>query len=138
MTTSITIHRHFDATPERVFDLWLDVEALRQFMMPSDEILRCTVDPRVGGAFTIVVRRAGAEIEHVGTYQALDRPRRLAFLWTGTGFGPATLVTIELAAAGGGTDLTLTHSRLPDDAEIQRRNQHGWTMILDRLAAARR
>lgn len=40
-----------------------------------------TFDASAGGRFSFLVLRGGEEIDHVGEYIALERPRRLAFTW---------------------------------------------------------
>jgi hypothetical protein len=43
------------------------------------------------------------------------------------------LVTVELRTAGQGTELTLTHERLPDEGSRDR-HEAGWKGCLTRLA----
>jgi uncharacterized protein YndB with AHSA1/START domain len=78
----VEVERHFTASPEEVFDAWLDPASLSRWMFgpPRDEdTVRLTVDPRVGGEFAFVVRRQGQQVTHVGRYLQLNRPRRLLF-----------------------------------------------------------
>jgi hypothetical protein len=42
-------------------------------------------------------------------------------------------VTIDIAAAGSGCELTLTHEIDPQWIEYRDRTRDGWTMILDNL-----
>ena len=47
---------------------------------------------------------------HYGRYLRIDRPRLLEFTWISEGTrGKESVVTIELVARGGKTELTLTH-----------------------------
>ena len=84
MTTTadgkICITRRFNASIERVFDAWLDPEkrANGLFATPTGKMVRVEIDPRVGGTFNITSRES-EDIEHVGTYLEIDRPRRLVF-----------------------------------------------------------
>lgn len=138
---SVRVTRKFKASPERVFDAWVNPEQVARWMIaPSaamlpepDTLLRCEVDPRVGGKFSFLVRRGGQELDHFGEYLEFDRPRRLAFTWGVAGFaGEASIVRIDLAPADGGTELTLVHERvLPDYAE---RTAQGWGLILGGIA----
>ena len=78
----------FRASPERVFDAWLEPElvtqwmsaALKQFGLTGD-IRRVEVDARVGGRFTFSDLREAGEAVHWGTYLEIDRPRKLVFTW---------------------------------------------------------
>ena len=108
----------------------------------DDEILRIEIDARVGGAFSFLVRRQGQEIDHFGEYLEIDRPRRLAFTFDAVD-GPraavdkgkrSSIVRIDLVRVGSGTELTLTHERVP--AEYASRTESGWSTILDAIAAS--
>ncbi|HEX4079625.1 MAG TPA: SRPBCC domain-containing protein [Rhizomicrobium sp.] len=130
---SLKLSRRFEATPERVFDAWLDPKTAGKwlFATATGEMVRVEIDAREGGRFTIVRREADA-IEHVGEYLEIDRPRRFAFTFAVPQLSDEiTRVTIEIIPAGQGCELTLTHEGvLPDWAE---RTQAGWGMILDGL-----
>jgi uncharacterized protein YndB with AHSA1/START domain len=130
---TLKLSRRFEATPERVFDAWLDPRTAGKwlFATTTGEMVRVEIDAQVGGRFTIV-RREADDIDHVGEYLEIDRPRRLVFTFAVPKFSQEiTRVTIEIIPAGQGCELTLTHEGvLPDWAE---RTQAGWGMILDNL-----
>ena len=67
------------------------------------------IDARVGGCFNIT-RRDGEDVEHVGTYLEIDRPRRLVFTFGVPKFSAQmTRVSIDLKPLPAGCELTLTH-----------------------------
>lgn len=134
---SITVAHRFDASPERVFDAWLDEKTAGQwlFATPTGEMVRVEIDARVGGRFIVVERRDGEDVEHTGEYLEIDRPRRLVMTFGVPKYSAnLTRITIEIAASGGGCELTLTSDNL--DAEYVERTKAGWAMILDGLARA--
>lgn len=129
----------YDATPERVFDAWLDPALARRFLFatPTGEMVRAEVDARVGGRFTFVDRRPDmGDVLHTGEYLEIDRPRRLAFTFGVPQFNlDVTRVLLQFAPTpAGGCRLTLTHADVP--AEWAERSKAGWGMILGRLEAA--
>jgi uncharacterized protein YndB with AHSA1/START domain len=130
----LRITRHFDAAPERVFDAWLDPETVGKwlFATPMGQMTCVQIDARVGGKF-LLIRREGDDVEHMGEYLELDRPRRLAFIFKVPKYSSEnTRVIIDIVPAAGGCDLTLTHEAvLPEWLD---RTRQGWTMILDGLA----
>lgn len=130
---TLRVSHNFVAKPERVFDAWLDPKTAGKwlFATPTGVMTRVEIDPRVGGKFTIV-RRDGEEIEHVGEYFEIDRPRRLVFTFGVPKFSSETTrVVIEIAPSGEGCELALTQEDvLPEWAE---RSAQGWGMILDNL-----
>ena len=144
--TTVLLARRLDAHPERVFDAWLDPTKAKKWILgpsPSDELVRVAIDPRVGGTFSIVVLRDQQEIEHMGSYVEIDRPRRLAFTWNSvaghddSGVRPAlgnrgSLVTLDFAPAGAGTELRLTHEGLTEDYALK--TEEGWSKIIQALA----
>ena len=96
-------------------------------------MVRVDIDARVGGAFNIT-RRDGEDVEHVGTYLEIDRPRRLVFTFGVPKFSAQmTRVSIDLKPLPTGCELTLTHEgALPEWLD---RTREGWDMILDGLSA---
>jgi uncharacterized protein YndB with AHSA1/START domain len=136
MTSTVTVTDRYDAAPERVFDAWLDPKLAGRFLFatPDGEMVRADIDARAGGRFNFTDRRAEhGDVEHVGEYLEIDRPRRLVFTFAVPQYDPAlTAVAIDIRPEGAGSELTLTHTGvLPDWAEQTRQ---GWGMILDSLA----
>jgi uncharacterized protein YndB with AHSA1/START domain len=133
-TKTLQVTRSFTASPERVFDAWLNPAIARRFLFatPTGEMVRVEIDAWVGGKFLMVRRSDGDDVEHVGEYLVIERPRRLVFTFAVPKFSTQfTQVTIEIAATAGGCTLTLTHEGvLPEWAE---RTQEGWGMILNGL-----
>jgi uncharacterized protein YndB with AHSA1/START domain len=133
---SVVVTHRFRASPERVFDAWLAPESIAKWMLSPGpgEIVRIEVEPRVGGRFSFVIRRAGQEIEHTGEYLVLDRPKQLAFSWGLPSFSPEfTTVRIDFVAVGSGTEVTLLHERVPP--EYVEPNRKGWATILGRVGS---
>jgi uncharacterized protein YndB with AHSA1/START domain len=132
---TITITRRFDFPIERVFDAWLDPAKAGKFLFatPTGTMVRVEIDARVGGAFNFT-RRDGDDVEHVGTYLEIDRPRRLVFTLSVPKYTKeVTRVVIDLKPLPSGCELTLTHEGiLPEWLESSRQ---GWGMICDSLAA---
>jgi uncharacterized protein YndB with AHSA1/START domain len=134
----ITLTRHLAAPPERVFDAWLDPKSAAQWFFATEtgDMIRAEIDPSVGGEFCFIDRRGDEDIEHLGEYTTIDRPRRLAFVFSVNQSDDVSRVAIDLAPSGIGTDLTLTHEVHPKWASFAERTQQGWSMILDGLAKA--
>ena len=135
---TIVVSRRFEASPERVFDAWLDPARAAKFLFatPTGEIVKVDIDARVGGSFLVVDRRPDiGEAEHFGRYVEIDRPRRLAFDFAlSKDMTDATRVTIDIRPVGEGCELTLTHEGVWQD--YAERTEGGWTTILEGLAAA--
>ena len=133
--SSVRVSRDFDAPPEAVFDAWLDPERARKFLFatPAGEMVRVEIDGRAGGAFVITERRDGDDVEHVGEYLEVERPRRLSFTFAVPKFSTQkTHVTIDIEPRDGGSALTLTQDGVLDEwAETTR---EGWAGILEGLA----
>ena len=131
---TVKVTRTFAASPERVFDAWLNPEIARRFLFatPTGQMVRVDIDARVGGKFLIVRRTDGDAVEHVGEYLAIERPQRLVFTFAVPKYSAIyTQVSIDIVPAGSGSTLTLTHEGvLPEWAD---RTQEGWEMILGSL-----
>jgi len=135
--TTLQMSRRFDASPERVFDAWVDpvVAAKWLFTSPNSESHSTELDVRVGGGWTIIDRRDGVDYRAIGEYQEIDRPRRLVFTFGMPQFSDGfNRVTIKVAPDGEGALLTLTQEELPPGTEAAL--EEGWSAMFDQLAAA--
>ena len=137
----VRVSRRFSVSPERVFDACLDPEMIGKWMfgpaLREEEVLRIAVDARVGGSFSFLVRRQGEEIDHVGKYREISRPRRLVFTWGIAGDSEdESVVIIEIVPQETGTELTLTHEMDPKWKEFAGRSEAAWAKMLDALVAA--
>ena len=70
----------FDFPMERVFDASIDPAQAARFLFatPTGKMVHVEIDARVGGSFNFT-RRDGEDVEHVGTYVEMDRPRTTCF-----------------------------------------------------------
>jgi uncharacterized protein YndB with AHSA1/START domain len=131
----VRVTRRYAASPERVFEAWLDPNIASRFLFatPTGDMIVRDIDARVGGRFELTERRADmGDVRHVGEYLAIEPPSRLAFTFSVPQFDPAvTRVDVEMRAVEGGCELTLTHSDVPE--AWAERDRAGWTMILASL-----
>jgi uncharacterized protein YndB with AHSA1/START domain len=119
-----------------VFDAWLDPNTVGKwlFATPTGKMSKVKIDARVGGAYVIVENREGADVEHIGEYLEIDRPRRLVFTLKVPKYSEeSTKVTIEIRALESGCELTLTHEGVLPDYIAS--STSGWNTILDQLSA---
>ena len=127
----LVVRRQIAVPRERVFEAWLDSESLAHWMRPGDcTHATVTVDPRVGGGFRIVMEGpTQGTVEHHGEYLAIEPPTLLSFTWISkhTDHKP-TVLTIEFHERDTGTELVLTHRRLPP--QVVERHRTGWTDIV--------
>jgi uncharacterized protein YndB with AHSA1/START domain len=134
----LRVSRDFDASPEDVFDAWLDPAMAGKFLFatPDGEMLKVEIDAHVGGRALIVERRVSGDAHHHIQYEVIDRPHRLVFLFRAdpAGKGQWTRVSIEITPRGAGSTLTLTHEMDPQWAAYEDQTRKGWTMILESLA----
>ena len=130
---TLVVRRFIPVPRERVFAAWLDPASLAQWMRPGGMTdARVEVDARVGGKFRIVMIQGREEFAHSGEYRLIDPPARLSFTWISqaTDHRP-TEVTIEFLERPGGTELVLTHRRLP--ANQVEAHRSGWSDVLVHL-----
>jgi uncharacterized protein YndB with AHSA1/START domain len=130
----VRVTHRFDASAERVYDAFLDPDKAARFLFATaaGQNVRCDIDARIGGRFTIVDRRNGVDVVHTGTYLELDRPRRIVFtLLVEKYSSDAEVVTIGISPLSRGCELTLSHEMKAKDAASRDRAREGWTNILD-------
>ena len=132
--TSVRVRRRFYAAAERVYDAFLDPQRAAKFMFatPAGQVVRCDIDGRVGGTFTIVDRRGGEDVIHTGRYVTLERPRLIVFtLLVEKYSSESSTVTIEISPRTRGCELTLAHELKGEETFDANHTEEGWVGILD-------
>lgn len=128
--STLRLTRVLPASPERVWQAFTDPVVLAAWFWPQRFATTVQADVRIGGRY--VIDGPGAGMAVGGRYVSVEPPTRLAFTWRWQGAPEETLVTLQLAPAGDGTELTLVHERFVDDADRDAHAQ-GWSDCLDRL-----
>jgi uncharacterized protein YndB with AHSA1/START domain len=130
---SLTCRRLIQASPERVYQAWLDPKSMAAFMAPGPtmHVSQARADAKVGGRF-FVMMVGDKDYPHEGTYLELVPFSRIVFTWEAPWSAPGTQVEIDLTPKAGGTDVTLTQVKFMTE---QNRDSHleGWTAILGKL-----
>lgn len=145
-TVEAYVNQTFKASPERVFDAWLDPEFVAQWMSAalkqlglSGDIRRVEIDARVGGQFTFSDMRDAGEAVHWGTYLEIDRPRKLVFTWFTSDEQEqedSSVVTLTIEPDGDGCAATIVHSMNVKNAEFVPQCEKGWGHMLGQISEA--
>ena len=130
-TTTVERTISIDASPETVWEFFVDPEKMTRWMGMKAEL-----DPTSGGIY-----RCDVIPGHTarGEFVELDRPHRVVFTWgweNESGVPPGTsTIEVELTPEGDGTSLRFVHRDLPS-AESTASHAHGWDHYLPRLEVA--
>ena len=107
-TVKITQKVTIPATPMEVYEAYIDGEKQSEFTGS-----KATSDSRVGGAFT------AWDGYITGKYIELEPGKKIVQEWTSTDFPegtPPSRFEISLKESKSGTELTMVHSGVPEDA----------------------
>ncbi|MEQ8300211.1 MAG: SRPBCC domain-containing protein [Hyphomonas sp.] len=132
---SVTIVRRINASPASVWAAITQPALMMRWWGPdAGPTLSVEVDVRPGGRFSVVFRLLnGDEHNPTGIYREVVLEQKLVFTWDLPGSPePQSLVTFRLKPFEGGTELTLTHEHLPDEA-ARTSHEQGWNGLLDKL-----
>jgi uncharacterized protein YndB with AHSA1/START domain len=132
MAERLRLTRTLGAPVERVWRAFTDPARLAAWLWPERAGTVAEIDLRPGGLYRIDGRAAGFGV--TGEYRIVEPPRLLVFTWQWAGEEEVTLVTLTLAAAGAGTELTLVHEQFAS-ATVRDEHRQGWSDCLDRLPA---
>lgn len=133
---SFKISKFINAPPERVFEAFANPAIESQWGCPA----HCRQGPmrsdvRVGGTYRNTMFDGDEEVTVFGTYLEVVPNQKLVFTsqWVG-GTNPETVVTVELRAKDGGTELTLSQTGFGSESS-SKGHQEGWDSCLDKLVA---
>lgn len=130
----------FRVPSERVYDAILEPDMISRFMfgplLREEEILHIRNEPRGGGTFSYKVRRGEHEIDHVGDFLELDRPRRIVFTWgiASESAAGGSVVSIYITPTAEGCSVRLVHEMAPEWADFIDRSRDAWKKMLAVLA----
>jgi len=132
---SVTLVRRIKAPTARVWAAITQPDLMMQWWGPdAGPTLSVVADVRPGGRFSVAFRLLNGE-EHnpTGIYREVVPEKKLVFTWDLPGAPePESLVTFLIEPMDGGTELTLIHERLPDEA-ARKSHEDGWSGLLDKL-----
>lgn len=138
MTARLHLARTLPASPARLFDAWATPDRLKRWTCPDPgAVVDVDIDLRPGGRYSIRMHVEGGPVTAHGAYREIDRPNRLVYTWAWAGdshpMKEETLVAVEFAPAGDGTEVRLTHEGFPTPADRDG-HEEGWRICLGRLA----
>lgn len=140
---SLQVRRVIKAPRDKVYDAFADPKKVAKWYHPGPMRTEVyTWNPKTGGDFHIAMIADAGEMAgtHVarGTFTEVVAGEKLLHTWRWDGDDPnmntESLVTVELRDVEGGTEVVLTHTRLPSAESVQS-HTHGWTGTLENLAA---
>jgi uncharacterized protein YndB with AHSA1/START domain len=135
--SSVTLVRHIKARPAVVFDAMTKPLGISSWWGPdAGPVMAAECDARTGGKFCVRFRMLdGLEYESVGEFLEVDPPTSFRMTWRWTEGMPdfgTSIVEARLRATENGTELTFTHSQLPD-AEVAQSHEAGWAGAFEKL-----
>ena len=122
----------FAASPDDLFDAWLQPNLLRRWMSFTGDggAQDVIANHRVGGLFWIRERDGAALRDRYGEYHSIERPRRLVFsLHVPEHFPGTTCVNVSLAPGPNGTVMSFIHTGVRNGPV-----EATWRRMFDRLA----
>jgi uncharacterized protein YndB with AHSA1/START domain len=129
-TFDVNLSRTIRATPEQVFEAWLDPKSPAGPWYGSE---RTILNPVVDGLFYFAAHHMNRTWAHYGRFLTLDRGKKIEHTWMSEATkGIDSVVTLTMTPKDGGTEVRLTHTNIPDD-EIGRGHKDGWTAMLDQM-----
>ncbi|MCV6586143.1 MAG: SRPBCC domain-containing protein [Marinibacterium sp.] len=139
--TTLTLTRHFNAPPDKVFAAITRSDHLLTWWGPESMSLpeHDLRFDRLGPWYSVMMNSDGDRYKVSGQVTHVDPPHSVGFTWAWHDEqdrrGVESHVTMRLVPAqSGGTDFTLTHADLPDD-DTAANHETGWTSSLRKLQA---
>jgi uncharacterized protein YndB with AHSA1/START domain len=134
MKPQLTVQQFIKGKRERVYQAWLKPELAVQWFSPENlKPVSFHTDAKVGGSYVhVMTGPEGANLTTIGKYLELIENKKIVFTWGSPEKGVAeSVVTVELEDKDGGTLVTLTQVKLPEDLVTP--HIQGWESALRQL-----
>jgi uncharacterized protein YndB with AHSA1/START domain len=128
---AIRLTKRYRASPQRVFEAWLDPEVAGRwlFATASRPMTHVAIDSRIGGSFCLAERRNGESSAYNGEYLEIVPHHHLVFtLCEEQRLQAITRVIVEITPLKRGCELRLSHEDVAADRENDTKAR--WTGIL--------
>ena len=135
---SLEIKRLIRAPRDQDYAAWTDPAQLKEWFGPESVQTRNLIaDVRVGGEFRWdLTDQEGKEVTISGEYREVEPGKKIVFTWRLEGDedwkNHSSTVTVEFFDREGGTEIRLTHEKLPNEASRDDHTQ-GWNSVLDKV-----
>jgi uncharacterized protein YndB with AHSA1/START domain len=124
----LTVQHRMKAAPDVLYRAWTE-QLDRWFAAPGSVLMKAEVN----SVFFFETAFEDARHPHYGRFLRLEPNRLVELTWLTTAtLGAETVVSVELAAQDGGTELTLMHAGLPDEVS-RKRHADAWPQMLAQL-----
>jgi len=132
-TYELTLNRVIPASPQEVYDAWLDPAVPCNPWHGSDKL---DWQPKEGGLWYFLRILEGDDHRpHFGRFVTLERGRKIQLDWMSYNTcGLESVVTVTFKRQGADTLLSLRHANLPDN-ELGRAHEGGWDYFTGELEA---
>lgn len=137
-TGTVRLHRVFSCPPERVYNAFLDPEAMVKWLPPHGFVGKVhQIDPKIGGTYKMSFKNFGTGSSHSfgGTYLELVPGERLRYVdqFDDPNLPGEMTVTVTLRKVSVGTDVSIVQEGIP--AAIPAEACYlGWQESLNQLA----
>jgi uncharacterized protein YndB with AHSA1/START domain len=138
MPNTVRLHRVLTTTPEKLYRVFLEADALAKWIPPDGFV--CTVhhqEPKVGGTFKMSFRNftTGQSHSFGGEYLELVPNERLRYVdrFDDPNLPGTMQVTVSLRKVMVGTELTVVQEGIPDAIPVEA-CYLGWQQSLQNLA----
>ena len=144
----LTMNRHFKASPESVFQTWLNSDLFKNWLFTLAETNKVAVnEPIEGGTWEIVDHRDGVDYRAIGKYLEVSPPTRLVFTFKMPQFSEAEdVISVEFESENEGCKMTfiqmitVPHEDDWNHEDIEKTvkehydgSKHGWSLMFKGL-----
>jgi uncharacterized protein YndB with AHSA1/START domain len=137
-TRSVTLHRVFISSPDKIYKAFLDSDALAKFLPPNGFTGKVHfLDAKVGGSYKMSFTNfeTGASHSFGGTYTELVKNKKIVHVdrFDDPNMNGETKTTINIRKVSVGAEVTATQEGLPQEIPTEA-CYLGWQQTLDLLA----